>query len=300
MKRILLPCALLGLFVFACGGEIEPDTTVIDPDDDESLAEARARGGSPLPEGEFCIGGTTRECSVDGLPGMARCLPGPRWSSCAEIGDCRPDQSPPYCPGNSYTQRCARKKGVWVLDASECPPPNDLSSSTPLVLSFERAPVRFTHPNGSFDLVGREQSVETDWVSAATPWLAIDRDGNGRIDDGSELFGSMTRLPDGRRAEHGFAALASLDENADGRINAADSGFASLLLWRDENQDRRSQRDELSSVTEAGIVAIELGFQRDRRCVGTACEVERATFEFARGSEQRVLQGAVVDVHFMH
>ncbi len=62
---------------------------------------------------------------------------------------------------------------------------------------------------------------------------------------GHELFGSGTRLPDGRHASDGFAALEVFDSNADGVVDGADPRFAELMLWRDRDADRRSTLDEL-------------------------------------------------------
>jgi len=107
---------------------------------------------------------------------------------------------------------------------------------TPLVFSFDGARVAFSNQaSAAFDLAGVDQPVAVDWPSAATPWLAMDRNGNGRIDDGAELFGSMTRLPNGGRARDGFEALAALDTNHDGRIDARDLAWSGLVLWADRD-----------------------------------------------------------------
>jgi len=98
------------------------------------------------------------------------------------------------------------------------------------VLAFDREHVTFTRPSGAFDLMGRDASIDTDWVGADTPWLAVDLDGNGRVDDGRELFGSMTALPGGGRASNGFEALATLATDGDGQITRHDAAFARLLL----------------------------------------------------------------------
>lgn len=293
---LLLGTSIVALFAVACGGAIEPEPTPESADEGTANLAESAAPGAPS-----CTAGETEECDVDGETGMRLCRSVGAWSACSRFESCRPD-SPSECPGpGTVYAKCTVRNGAWTIDRSACPEQNNGgSSSTPLVLSFDRAPVRFTHPSGSFDVVGHDVSVETDWVSAATPWLAVDRDGNGSIDDGSELFGSMSRLPDGRRAEHGFAALATLDEDGDGRITGKDSGFASLVLWRDQNQDRRSQPSELTSAAAEGLVSIDLGFHRETRCVGTACEVERATFEFADAAHRGVHTGDIVDVHFRH
>ncbi|NOU31400.1 MAG: hypothetical protein HOO96_26170 [Polyangiaceae bacterium] len=164
------------------------------------------------------------------------------------------------------------------------------------MLSFDNAPIAFTNPTGSFDLVGRDASFGTQWVGSASPWLALDQNGNGRIDDGRELFGSMTILPSGAPATNGFEALRALDADHDGRITEADPAFASLLLWRDRDQDRASSKTELIRAIDAGLVAIDLAYEIRPRCEGDACEVERATFTFR--SERGTQRGSVVDVHF--
>jgi hypothetical protein len=116
------------------------------------------------------------------------------------------------------------------------------------------------------------------------------------IADGSELFGSMTVLPGGERAQDGFAALAALDADRDGWITPRDPGFAQLQLWSDTDQDRRSSSSELSPLPAAKIDAIELAYQRVPRCEASGCELERARFTFhdAHGNART---GAVIDVH---
>ena len=167
---------------------------------------------------------------------------------------------------------------------------------TPLVLSFGGAPVVFTRAAGHFEL-GQGPARGTDWVSAATPWLALDLDGNGRIDSGAELFGSLTRLPGGDLARNGFQALAALDANRDGVIDARDPAFAHLRLWRDANQDRRSQPGELTALRQAGVSAIDLGYATRARCDARGnCERERARVRFTDASG-RAHQGSVVDVY---
>ncbi len=88
--------------------------------------------------------------------------------------------------------------------------------TTPLVLVFGGERVSFADDDGqsAFDLApaGLAPQQPTDWPTAQTPWLALDRDGDGRITSGAELFGSATMTATGPAA-HGFAALADLDDN---------------------------------------------------------------------------------------
>ncbi|MDO4693620.1 MAG: calcium-binding protein [Eikenella sp.] len=98
----------------------------------------------------------------------------------------------------------------------------------------------------------------TGWVAADDGFLVYDRNGNGFIDDGGELFGDNTLLADGSRAAHGYAALAELDGNGDGKVDAADKDFSSLRVWRDLNQDGISQSGELFALAEVGVQAPNL------------------------------------------
>jgi hypothetical protein len=212
-------------------------------------------------------------------------------SSCVAIGECDPtNPGPPPTSGICLECPCVClvSGGQWSLVSPPC--------NTPLVLAFEEERVEFTRASGNFDIVGGELSVDTDWVGASTPWLAMDLDGNGAIDDGRELFGSMTELPDGSRARNGFEALAALDADGDGRITAKDPAFAHLVVWRDADQDRRSSARELQPASAAGLVAIDLAYRNVPRCTGGSCEVERAHFVFRDAAGQQ-REGAVIDVH---
>jgi len=210
------------------------------------------------------------------------------WSDCLSTKNCEPGEtracSSPYGAGVDI---CTIIGGGWSFTSSGC--------NTPLVLSFDAAPVTFTNPGGTFDVTGRETLVQTAWVSSATPWLVFDRNSNGTIDDGVELFGSMSRLADGQRAKNGFVALASLDADDDGWITARDPAFARLALWRDLNQDRVSSPGELTPLTDS-VIALSLTYEDVPRCFAGSCERERADLVFRdHGGNER--HGSVVDVY---
>jgi len=108
------------------------------------------------------------------------------------------------------------------------------------------------------------------WTDRSEGLLALDRNGNGRIDDGSELFGNATRLSGGSRASNGYLALAELDSpifggNGDGHIDSTDAVYSSLRLWVDRNHDGISQPEELMTLTQAGIERIGLEYRRSPR-----------------------------------
>ena len=86
----------------------------------------------------------------------------------------------------------------------------------------------------------------------------LDRNGNGTIDSGRELFGDSTIKSNGQTALDGFDALADLDSNADGKITSADTQFNSLRVWRDLNQDGISQTAELATLASLDITGINV------------------------------------------
>ncbi|MDD3761569.1 MAG: calcium-binding protein [Acidithiobacillus sp.] len=112
--------------------------------------------------------------------------------------------------------------------------------------------------NVYFDFDADGVLTKTGWAGKDDALLVWDRNGNGRIDTGAELFGDFTVLPNGTLAPNGFAALAALDSNGDGILDASDPAFAELKLWRDANQDGQTGEGELISLLDAGIVSLDL------------------------------------------
>jgi len=167
---------------------------------------------------------------------------------------------------------------------------------TPLVVAFDNQPIDFA-PAGvdRFAFVPGDPAA-TDWPTATTPWIALDLDGDGAITSGAELFGSSTVLPSGVRATNGFAALAALDANCDGTLDARDPMFSRLVLWSDRNGDHHSTPDELRPLSST-VSAISLAFSLDARCnQRDDCEGERGSLHWrdAAGADH---VGAVVDVY---
>jgi hypothetical protein len=96
----------------------------------------------------------------------------------------------------------------------------------------------------------------TGWLKGDDGFLVLDRNGNGTIDNGGELFGDNTKLGNGVNATDGFAALADVDTNYDHIIDVNDGIFPLLKVWQDLNQDGISQANELKTLTELGITAL--------------------------------------------
>jgi Ca2+-binding RTX toxin-like protein len=111
-----------------------------------------------------------------------------------------------------------------------------------------------------FDHDGNGFAQLTGWVGANDGLLVWDRDGNGVIDNGGELFGDNTVLTNGLTAVNGFAALAEHDSNGDGIIDANDAIWAELRVWRDVSQDGVTREGELVTLDELGITSINLAY----------------------------------------
>ncbi len=132
-------------------------------------------------------------------------------------------------------------------------PPSHARRFDPLVLDLNGDGVKLTSLNGSkvnFDFGGDGFAEKTGWVSAQDGLLTLDKNNNGRIDNGSELFGSAT--------EDGFAALARYDLSNDGVINASDAVFSKLRVWRDANGDGKTNTGELLTLAQARVREISL------------------------------------------
>ena len=129
----------------------------------------------------------------------------------------------------------------------------------------------------------------TGWVGKDDGFLVYDRNGDGVVNDGSELFGDNTLLKNGERATNGYQALADLDDNGDGKVDAADSAFAKLRVWRDLNQDGISQQGELLTLNEAKVKALNLANKNTDRDLGNGNSLaEEGTYTDSDGNEKQM------------
>lgn len=158
---------------------------------------------------------------------------------------------------------CAAMQWVWIPDGCLC------SQATPIMLDLGGNGCRLTDAQRGvdFDINSDGRRERLSWTSpdADEAFLALDRNGNGVIDDGAELFGNFTAQP-ASEERNGFIALAEFDKasnggNEDGMISANDSVFSSLLLWEDSNHNGTSEPAEINSFTDQSVTAIELKYR---------------------------------------
>ncbi|WP_307188955.1 calcium-binding protein, partial [Massilia sp. Root335] len=128
----------------------------------------------------------------------------------------------------------------------------------PLILDLDGDGLETIGPaqsNVKFDHNGGGIKTISGWVKPDDGFLVMDRNNNGVIDNGHELFGDATPLYVGGFAADGFAALVQEDTNGDGKVDSTDANWSKLRIWRDLNQDGISQANELFTMSDADIAS---------------------------------------------
>ena len=174
------------------------------------------------------------------------------------------------------------------------------SQSSPLVVDLDGDGIEtlgsgvgiyFDHDNNGF-------SEDTGWVGKDDGLLVRDINGNGQIDNGTELFGNNTLLSNGEKAKNGFEALKELDSNNDNVFDQNDAAWNEVKVWKDGNSNGIVDDGELLTMEQAGITGVDLNYvdhnYRDDHSDehGNTCKQE-STFSKADGST-----GQVSDIWF--
>ena len=206
--------------------------------------------------------GATTLCYDEDYDGVTTCA-----------GDCN-DYDPwmtyscQFCPEQQYP--CADPiHEYWDAYQCRCVGP------TPILVDVSGNGFTLTDANGgvNFDLNGDGTAERLSWTADSDDaWLALDRNGNGLIDNGRELFGNFTPQPNPPEGieRHGFLALSQYDKpssggNDDGLIDSRDAIFTSLRLWQDANHNGVSEAAELRTLQGLGLRSIDLDYKESKR-----------------------------------
>jgi hypothetical protein len=188
----------------------------------------------------------------------------PSTSSIAQISPRQEDLDPVF-------QCEVMQQGRWLGGMCELP-------NCPLIVDTGRDGYKLTSVDNGvrFDLNADGVAEQVAWTrrDSDDAFLALDRNGNGRIDDGSELFGNHTPAgPDQPdvTTPNGFEALKFVETPVYGQsernevITSRDAVFSRLVLWRDLNHNGISEPDELQPVSESGLEAISTEYKNSKR-----------------------------------
>ena len=156
-----------------------------------------------------------------------------------------------------------------IIDDDRNPDPDDPETDTsPIVLDLNKNGITSTKLDNTvyFDHDNNGFKEATAWIEKDDGLLALDKNGNGKIDNGSELFGNHTVSNTAYgytdpKATNGYEALKTYDINNDNVIDEKDEIFSKLKIWKDENLNGITDEGELSSLADNNIKNIDLSYK---------------------------------------
>lgn len=240
----------LGVGFFDCNGDLKIGTIVCNSCPPPTPTPTPTPTPPPPPPG----------CDAPVIPGYC-----PQGTILTGDGYCCPYVED-FC--QEFEQECYQNGGVWKGCNNGC--------YSPIVIDVLGNGYNLTNgQNGiEFDLTGEGSKDKVSWTSADSDdaWLVLDRNENGMIDSGMELFGNFTlqAFSISVKDRNGFLALAIFDKpdkggNGDGAIDYRDAVFNDLRLWQDKNHNGISETNELHILSLLDVATLELDYRESKR-----------------------------------